>query len=128
MLVEFLEGEGLNSKVISLKNVEIGSPKLPWIDAKNYYDCGIYVMRHMETFMGDDVKKWRTGFKKKSGDQMAHIRLKYCAAILNAEDNKLREENMKKANLHYNESVKEGPVDMLKTLLVDNIPPTIIPV
>jgi Ulp1 family protease len=38
--------------------------KMPWRNIRNVHDCGIYMMRHMETFMGD--RKWNCGLKKKT--------------------------------------------------------------
>lgn len=37
--------------------------KMPWRSSANHTDCGIYCMRHMETYMGD-IKGWDAGFKK----------------------------------------------------------------
>lgn len=36
---------------------------MPWKTLTNYKDCGIFLMRHMETYKGD-VKHWVTDFKK----------------------------------------------------------------
>lgn len=33
--------------------------KMPWQTTDNSTDCGIFLMRHMETFKGD-VKNWNT--------------------------------------------------------------------
>nr|GMC73460.1 uncharacterized protein LOC109158392 [Ipomoea batatas] len=36
-----------------------------WKESKNYIDCGLFVMRHMETYNGT-LKKWNPGFRKKA--------------------------------------------------------------
>ena len=38
---------------------------LSWQDDHNIHDCGIYAIRHMESFQGGSVKYWSTGFEKK---------------------------------------------------------------
>nr|GMD68922.1 ABC transporter C family member 14-like [Ipomoea batatas] len=37
---------------------------MSWKESENYIDCGLFVMRHMETYKGT-LKKWNPGFKKK---------------------------------------------------------------
>ena len=32
--------------------------------AKNEFDCGIFVMIHMETYMGGDTANWNSGFHR----------------------------------------------------------------
>nr|GMC80343.1 uncharacterized protein LOC109191246 [Ipomoea batatas] len=38
---------------------------MSWKESENYIDCGLFVMRHMETYKGT-LKKWNPGFKKKA--------------------------------------------------------------
>nr|GMD22567.1 uncharacterized protein LOC109158392 [Ipomoea batatas] len=38
---------------------------MSWKELENYIDCGLFVMRHMETYKGT-LKKWNPGFKKKA--------------------------------------------------------------
>nr|GMD78415.1 uncharacterized protein LOC109158392 [Ipomoea batatas] len=38
---------------------------MSWKESENYIDCGLFVMRHMETYKGT-LKKWNSGFKKKA--------------------------------------------------------------
>nr|GMD20715.1 uncharacterized protein LOC109158994 [Ipomoea batatas] len=38
---------------------------MSWKESENYIDCGLFVMRHMETYKGT-LKKWNPGFKKES--------------------------------------------------------------
>ena len=33
------------------------------VSTESYPDSGVYVMRHLEMYMGD-IEKWNTGFKK----------------------------------------------------------------
>ncbi|GJU63068.1 C2 calcium-dependent membrane-targeting protein [Tanacetum coccineum] len=48
-------------------------------------DCGIFVMRHMETYMGNELGKWKCGLDvecKKQNTQLGRLRNKYAAKLL----------------------------------------------
>ncbi|KVH88430.1 Peptidase C48, SUMO/Sentrin/Ubl1 [Cynara cardunculus var. scolymus] len=74
---------------------EIGQQRLrmDWQTQNNFDDCGVFAMRHMETYMGD-VRTWRTGLaqagKTKEG-QIASLRMKYIAKLLVSNYNKKKE-------------------------------------
>ncbi|GJZ18796.1 ulp1 protease family, C-terminal catalytic domain-containing protein [Tanacetum coccineum] len=62
-------------------------------------DCGIFLMRHMECFMGNDIGKWVCGLDvegKKQNAQLGRLRNKYAAKLLlldcNIYKGKIREE------------------------------------
>ncbi|KAL6572196.1 hypothetical protein OROMI_013154 [Orobanche minor] len=48
-----MEKNGLAKKVQKLKKANFDILDLPWVDVGNRTGCGIYVMRHLETFMRD---------------------------------------------------------------------------
>ncbi|KAM0048460.1 putative 1,3-beta-glucan synthase [Helianthus debilis subsp. tardiflorus] len=59
--------------------------KMHWQTSKNGTDCGIFTMRHMETYMSTYRKIWVTDFNDESENQQAQIndlRYKYLAKIL----------------------------------------------
>ncbi|KAJ0816790.1 putative Ulp1 protease family catalytic domain, papain-like cysteine peptidase superfamily [Helianthus annuus] len=59
--------------------------KMHWQTSKNSIDCGIFTMRHMETYMSTYRKIWVTDFNDESENQQAQIndlRYKYLAKIL----------------------------------------------
>ncbi|KAM0050759.1 putative Ulp1 protease family catalytic domain, papain-like cysteine peptidase superfamily [Helianthus debilis subsp. tardiflorus] len=45
-----------------LRTTEPVRLKFPWQTRYNGIDCGIFLMRHMETYNGTSVKEWRCGF------------------------------------------------------------------
>lgn len=49
--------------------------QMPWRTENNVIDCGIFLMRHMETFQGQTDKEWKCGFVKESDDQDEQIHL-----------------------------------------------------
>ncbi|KAK9053745.1 hypothetical protein SSX86_024819 [Deinandra increscens subsp. villosa] len=42
-----------------IKGSELNCLQMPWMDTDNYVDSGVYVMRHMETFEGTEVRQWK---------------------------------------------------------------------
>ncbi|KAI3755082.1 hypothetical protein L1987_54875 [Smallanthus sonchifolius] len=77
--------------------------EMPWRTTVNNKDCGIFMMRHMETYMGEEEKSWQCGFGVESENvqekQIEDLRRKYCAKILLHEINELKHyivEEMKK--------------------------------
>ncbi|KAJ8433030.1 hypothetical protein Cgig2_015457 [Carnegiea gigantea] len=52
-----------HKKGTNLKKFSLAFWKLSWQDDTNIHDCGIYTIRHMETFRGGQVENWRLGFE-----------------------------------------------------------------
>lgn len=56
----------------------------------NCIDSGVYLMRHMESYIGSALKNWKCGFKNEELDQQNQIyelRKKYTSKILKSEIN-----------------------------------------
>nr|GMD89605.1 uncharacterized protein LOC109189836 [Ipomoea batatas] len=70
---------------------------MKWHDANNTIDCGVYLMRHMESYAGHGVTDWDCGLVK--GDQAAldRFRLKYIREICTANINSHRTSNVARA-------------------------------
>ncbi|PWA56980.1 ulp1 protease family, C-terminal catalytic domain-containing protein [Artemisia annua] len=64
--------------------------KMAWRTRKNESDCGIFVMRHMETYNGQKVEEWNSGFRNEGEGQKGQLktlRRKYAAKILLSDEN-----------------------------------------
>ncbi|CAH1431616.1 unnamed protein product [Lactuca virosa] len=69
-------------------------PQLTWSTVNNTTDCGIFTMRHMETFMGGNIRDFKTGFKSESlaqDNQLSRLRVIYLCKILNSDYNLLKD-------------------------------------
>lgn len=75
--------------------------ELPWVLKEPNNDCGVYVMRHMETFMSTPSGKWSCGMSKKSKKQIRTMRVRYCASILGWEKNEHRDENLTRSKRYF---------------------------
>ncbi|CAI9296535.1 unnamed protein product [Lactuca saligna] len=54
--------------------------EMPWRTINNNIDCGVFTMRHMETYMGGSMNEFKAGFKNESSaqdDQLVKLRTKY---------------------------------------------------
>ncbi|MFS8002161.1 hypothetical protein Hanom_Chr13g01198841 [Helianthus anomalus] len=47
-----------------IKHIELVRMEMKWRTADNDIDCGIFYMRHMECYDGEEVEKWNCGFHK----------------------------------------------------------------
>nr|KAJ0193703.1 hypothetical protein LSAT_V11C800420220 [Lactuca sativa] len=64
--------------------------EMPWRTINNHIDCGVFTMRHMETYMGGSMNEFKVGFKNESpaqDDQLAKLRTKYLYKIITREYN-----------------------------------------
>ncbi|KAH6797073.1 hypothetical protein C2S52_021627 [Perilla frutescens var. hirtella] len=109
---KYLHDAGINEKSVGINRACITRLKMPWRDAKNTRDCGVYAMRHMETYMGGGVEGWNCGIKRMNGAQMRCMRLKYCAAILTAENNIHKDDIIKSARRVYSSVIAKRPVSV----------------
>ncbi|KAL4584614.1 hypothetical protein LXL04_009218 [Taraxacum kok-saghyz] len=62
----------------------------------NYTDCGIFLMRHMETYKGEELEDWDVNLKVEDPDtddqqvQLDDLRRKYATKILTSDLNNLK--------------------------------------
>ncbi|KAK9078728.1 hypothetical protein SSX86_002785 [Deinandra increscens subsp. villosa] len=87
-------------KAKSFKKSTLKRLEMDWRTENNHIDCGIFLMRHMETYLGID--DWNCGFdKEENGNHpmlIEDLRRKYIAKIL----------------LHDTNESKEFTVDLMK--------------
>ncbi|KAJ8430389.1 hypothetical protein Cgig2_032128 [Carnegiea gigantea] len=67
-------------------------------DSINLHDCGIYTMRHMETYYGN-LPSWDHGFQEEKETLLRTLRAKYAARIFLHPDDMLRDNTLRKAKL-----------------------------
>ncbi|MFS7953455.1 hypothetical protein Hanom_Chr07g00618821 [Helianthus anomalus] len=64
-----------------------------WKTVNNIVDCGVFVMRHMETWFGVTADKWDNGFPlshKETKAMLTRLRKKYAVILVTSEANKHR--------------------------------------
>ncbi|KAK1424422.1 hypothetical protein QVD17_19751 [Tagetes erecta] len=101
--------DNMEKSSVGCQGIRLAKPvikKLQWSTKSNFVDCGVFCMRHMETYMGSKVKKWRCGLDDdgpKQEVQINNLMLKYAYKILTSD-----------VNIH-----KESVVDVARVLDVD---------
>ncbi|KAH6779521.1 hypothetical protein C2S52_010758 [Perilla frutescens var. hirtella] len=82
VFADYLYTEGLKTKSLMVRRACMARLEISWRDIDNNNDCGVYVMRHMETYMGQSVNAWKCNLEKGNVFQMNVLRIKYCGSIL----------------------------------------------
>ncbi|KAK1353755.1 hypothetical protein POM88_052120 [Heracleum sosnowskyi] len=107
--VKYLMESKLELMANSLKNVKPNYMVMPWQTLNNYKDCGIFLMRHMETYKGDQ-NAWITNLKTESilqKTQLIRLRAKYAHAILASPLNEKRKQIINEEKVLYNKMTSE---------------------
>ncbi|KAK9049597.1 hypothetical protein SSX86_031434, partial [Deinandra increscens subsp. villosa] len=106
---------------MNFKDVKIDYVKLPWSTKKNHVDCGVFMMRHMETYFGTDVKNWDCGLSKEE-DQLGELddlRHKYVAKLLTCHINLKSASNVQEMKQYM--KMNEGARKVLKETALERI-------
>ncbi|KAL8256283.1 hypothetical protein R6Q59_031350 [Mikania micrantha] len=96
---------------------------MPWRTLNNSVDCGVFAMRHMETFKGTSVKEWKCGLTVESDEQQRQLndlRIKYLAKILLSDISIHKSQVVSEMRAYVNlpndvkEKMKEGVFERIK--------------
>ncbi|KAL4560576.1 hypothetical protein LXL04_032729 [Taraxacum kok-saghyz] len=66
---------------------------MSWMTKKNKVDCGVFLMRHMETYKGEKMEKWDASLEMECEslqEQLNELRWKYVTKILLSDMNLLK--------------------------------------
>ncbi|PWA96131.1 hypothetical protein CTI12_AA041350 [Artemisia annua] len=88
--IKFLKDNG-HPNYQELNSYKVGNMKMPWQTKNNFIDCGIFAMRHMETYSGK--KDFDAGFVKEGAEQdqqIVDLRKKYLSKILLSDYNETK--------------------------------------
>ncbi|KAL3653260.1 hypothetical protein CASFOL_002941 [Castilleja foliolosa] len=118
MVKTFLESSGINRKAQFLKKLSFDRLKMHWRDENNKVDCGVYAMRHMETYMGGSLKSWRCGLSKNNQRTMKYLRVRYAAALLGSDINVHRDRVVAEAKKYYTEKIGGKAIGVDQLLVV----------
>ncbi|KAL3621637.1 hypothetical protein CASFOL_036549 [Castilleja foliolosa] len=117
LFLKFLVNNGLKHKA-AWKKINYIRLAMPWRDDTNKVDCGVFAMRHMETYMGETVRSWRCGLAKDKPKMLKYMRVKYCAAILGSDINIHRDQVLAASKEYYELKSKAEVVGVDELLTV----------
>ncbi|KAG6392562.1 hypothetical protein SASPL_146786 [Salvia splendens] len=69
--------ENINKSALNFLHLE-------WATSTNKKDCGVYLMRHMETYVGKKGSKWDIGFSARSVKIPQILRGRYCYTMISS--------------------------------------------
>nr|XP_017240908.1 PREDICTED: uncharacterized protein LOC108213610 isoform X2 [Daucus carota subsp. sativus] len=107
-LCNYLTDKGYAHVTKRIRKLKPDYLKMSWQTVYNSIECGIFLMRHMETFKGD-VKNWEIDFVEEGNlqdNQIRRLRFKYGSAIFSSPANELREPIMKEAEDFRNRKIQ----------------------
>nr|GLL27117.1 uncharacterized protein LOC109155335 [Ipomoea trifida] len=96
-LFKFLSGLKSTYKAKKIEKLKVKKMKMAWRDNRNKIDCGVFLMRHMETFRGQLPELCNCGLQKENKDQLNALRVKYLTALMMSDLNEHREQNIQQA-------------------------------
>ncbi|CAI9262025.1 unnamed protein product [Lactuca saligna] len=99
-IVDYLKSHN-HPKVEMFSHVMPHRLEMPWRTINNIIDCGMFTMRHMETYMGGSMNEFKVGFKNESSsqdDQLVKLRTKYLYKIITHEYNVQKDYVLRKVN------------------------------
>ena len=75
--------ENINKSSFNFVNLE-------WATTTNIKDCGVYLMRHMETYVGKKDSEWNVGFSAHNIKILQVLRGRYCYNLIESSYNNQR--------------------------------------
>nr|GMD87443.1 ulp1 protease family, C-terminal catalytic domain-containing protein [Ipomoea batatas] len=93
----FLSGLKSSYKAKKIQKLKVKRMKMAWRDNRNKIDCGVFLMRHMETFRCQLPELWNCGLQKENKDQLNALRVKYLTALVMSDLNEHRAHNIQQA-------------------------------
>ncbi|XP_042009815.1 uncharacterized protein LOC121758492 [Salvia splendens] len=112
----FLTKNGLHAYCKIVSNSKMQRLKMPWRTVDNVEDCGVFLMRHMETYKGEREGCWNCGLKKSSSGVLQSLRAKYCSTLMLAENSHESFNNKIVTAAYYEEESKHIEIDVEKMI------------
>ncbi|KAK1401976.1 hypothetical protein POM88_001581 [Heracleum sosnowskyi] len=115
--VKYLQLKGFQVLAQMIRKLKPSYLSMPWQTKSNSADCGIFVMRHMETYKGD-TKNWETELRNEGFGQYKQIiklRSKYNNAIMSSNINERKDEIMAEAQKLFKKCVQQTLVMLANT-------------
>lgn len=98
MFYRFLTDKALHTKATTLAKTEPLILEMSWKYTNNKVYCGVFIMHHIETYLGTRLKCWACGLQNSKKYQLNNLRIKYMANILVTPCNELCDKNLRLEN------------------------------
>nr|GME18955.1 ulp1 protease family, C-terminal catalytic domain-containing protein [Ipomoea batatas] len=94
LLTEYFTSVGEKFKSIICENLKCKRLPMKWRDTGNEVDCGVYLTRHMESYVGERATKWDCGLTRGDRLQFQLLRLRYMKELCTVDINAHRTSNV----------------------------------
>ncbi|XP_042027159.1 uncharacterized protein LOC121774333 [Salvia splendens] len=115
-MMDVIDNALISEELIKKKYGAAPSMLMPWQNDTNKVDCGVYVMRQMETYMGGAVRNWNSCLMKKGTEAFTKLRAKYTEALLIGDTNKKTFETFTMIQQKFQNDSKKGEIDVEKMI------------
>ncbi|XP_057796244.1 uncharacterized protein LOC131012319 [Salvia miltiorrhiza] len=117
LLSDLLKYNNEEQKAKIVMNSKMHVVKMKWADPHNTIDTGLYLMRHLEMFMGDASASWKCQFLSTPQRQLWIMHVRYGAAMINWDGNKVKGNIVVQASRVYQDLSKKPEFDADNLLL-----------
>ncbi|XP_021732641.1 uncharacterized protein LOC110699439 [Chenopodium quinoa] len=93
---EYLKGLGYED-ADSIEKYKVVLQKMKWRSNEDYTNCGVYIMKHMETFTADPNEEWVCDLKPNNVNQIRKLRVQYTVELMLNEGNRQSQNNRRAA-------------------------------
>ena len=111
-----LDSCGNTKQVAALRKAEPTVLRIEWTTTTNKVDSGVYVMRHMETYMGQKANEWKCGLTPRSALSLQYLRAKISKELLFGDSNAVTYKVMQLTQQCNEEGKMKGSIDVEKMI------------
>ena len=90
--------------------------KMSWRTTENVYDSGVYLLRHLEVYMGEREGHWNCGLSTRNKGVLQYLRAKYNRVLMVAQNNHSALLNKAGASKHYEKDNEKMKIDVEKMI------------
>nr|GMD34396.1 uncharacterized protein LOC109168900 [Ipomoea batatas] len=82
LLSVFFKDSGFPALYIKVTAMQPRRLRMSWLETKNKIDCGVFAMRHMETYVGQSIASWDCGIRRGDARCVREMRVRLLSELL----------------------------------------------
>uniref|UniRef100_A0A803N721 Ubiquitin-like protease family profile domain-containing protein n=1 Tax=Chenopodium quinoa TaxID=63459 RepID=A0A803N721_CHEQI len=116
---DFVHSIGSNIKSDFVSSFKTRNLSMSWKSNKNKHDCGVFLLKHMETYEGESVKQWNSGLELDNVDDLdlEKHNLEHLLSLLR---NKMQGQNEEKSEEGVT-NIQEEEITYVRKRLTENL-------
>lgn len=117
MFADFLQQQKMMKKSAVVRKAKMVVMTVKWGNSSNAVDSGVYLMRHLEAFMGDTSHKWTCGMTINAPKKMNLLRVRYCATLIGWDLNFVKTVAISESEKYYKDVCQDSSLNVEHILL-----------